>query len=104
MSPSSFHDVGFFCPPRILKRRTRFSYQAFSPKSSSFRCPTEGGAAGAIGVYAATRRVRPALATAAAVALAWGGAKVVKNVVERGRPAELLGDVEVRESGIHGQG
>ena len=61
-------------------------------------------AAGAIGVYAATRRLRPALATAAAVALAWGGAKVVKNVVERGRPAELLGDVEVRESGIHGQG
>jgi membrane-associated phospholipid phosphatase len=61
-------------------------------------------AAGAIGVYAATRRVRPALATAVAVFLAWGGAKVVKNVVERGRPAELLGDVEVRESGIHGQG
>jgi membrane-associated phospholipid phosphatase len=61
-------------------------------------------AAGAIGVYAATRRVRPALATAVAVFLAWGGAKVVKNVVERGRPADLLGGVEVRESGIHGQG
>jgi membrane-associated phospholipid phosphatase len=61
-------------------------------------------AAGAIGVHAATRRVRPALATAAAVVLAWGGAKAVKNVVERGRPAELLDHVEVRESGIHGQG
>lgn len=61
-------------------------------------------AAGAAGVYAATRRVRPALATAAAVILAWGGAKVVKNVVERGRPADLLDGVEVRESGIHGQG
>jgi membrane-associated phospholipid phosphatase len=61
-------------------------------------------AAGAGGVYAATRRSRPALATAAAVVAAWGGAKVVKNVVERGRPADLLHDVEVRESGIHGQG
>ena len=28
----------------------------------------------------------------------------MKNVVERGRPADLLGGVEVRESGIHGQG
>jgi membrane-associated phospholipid phosphatase len=61
-------------------------------------------AAGGIGVYAATRRVRPALATAGAVVLAWGAAKVVKNVIERGRPADLLGEVEVREAGIHGQG
>ena len=36
--------------------------------------------------------------------MAWGAAKVVKNVIERGRPAELLSDVEVREAGIHGQG
>ena len=28
----------------------------------------------------------------------------MKKVIERGRPADLLGDVEVRESGIHGQG
>ena len=28
----------------------------------------------------------------------------MKNVIERGRPADLLGDVEVREAGIHGQG
>jgi membrane-associated phospholipid phosphatase len=61
-------------------------------------------AAGAVGVYAATRRVRPALATAAAVVLAWGAAKGVKSLVERGRPADLLDGVEVRESGIHGQG
>jgi len=61
-------------------------------------------AAGAAGVYAATRRVRPALATAAAVVLAWGAAKGVKSFVERGRPGDLLGGVEVRESGIHGQG
>jgi undecaprenyl-diphosphatase len=61
-------------------------------------------AAGAIGVYSATRRVRPALTTAAAVVLAWGAAKGVKNVVERGRPGDLLSGVELRESGIHGQG
>jgi membrane-associated phospholipid phosphatase len=59
---------------------------------------------GAVGVYAATRRVRPALATAAAVVLAWAAAKAVKNVVERGRPGDLLSGVEVRESGLHSQG
>jgi undecaprenyl-diphosphatase len=61
-------------------------------------------AAGAVGVYAATRRVRPAVATAAAVLSAWGAAKGVKNLVERGRPEDLLSGVAVRESGIHGQG
>jgi membrane-associated phospholipid phosphatase len=61
-------------------------------------------AAGAAGVYATTRQVRPALATAAAVVLAWGAAKGVKTLVERGRPEDLLGGVEVRESGIHGHG
>jgi glycosyltransferase 2 family protein len=59
---------------------------------------------GAAVVYAATRRVRPALVTAAAVVLAWAAAKGVKSVVERGRPADLLGGVDVRESGIHGAG
>lgn len=55
-------------------------------------------------VYAATRRMRPALATAAGVLLAWGAAKVVKNLVERGRPADLLGGVEVRQADIHSAG
>jgi glycosyltransferase 2 family protein len=59
---------------------------------------------GAAVAYAVTRRVRPALVTAAAVVLAWAAAKGVKDVVERGRPADLLGGVEVRESGIHGAG
>jgi membrane-associated phospholipid phosphatase len=61
-------------------------------------------AAGASGVYAATRRASSALATAAAVVLAWGAAKGVKRVIERGRPGDLLTGVEVREAGIHGQG
>jgi membrane-associated phospholipid phosphatase len=59
---------------------------------------------GAAVAYAVTRRMRPALVAAAAVVLAWAAAKAVKALVERGRPAELLGDVEVRESGIHGAG
>lgn len=56
------------------------------------------------GVYALTRRARPALAAMAAVLLAWTTAKVVKHLVQRGRPADLLGSVTVRESGVHGQG
>jgi glycosyltransferase 2 family protein len=62
------------------------------------------GVVGAAVVYAVTRRLRPALVTAAAVVLAWAAAKGVKGFVERGRPADLLGGVEVRESGIHGAG
>jgi membrane-associated phospholipid phosphatase len=62
------------------------------------------GLAGAAVVYAVTRRVRPALVTAAAVLLAWAAAKGVKGLVERGRPRGLLGGVEVRESGIQGAG
>jgi hypothetical protein len=60
--------------------------------------------AGAAVVYAVTRRVRPALVTAAAVVLAWAAARGVKGFAERSRPADLLGGVEVRESGIHGAG
>jgi membrane-associated phospholipid phosphatase len=57
-----------------------------------------------LGVYALTRRWRPALATTTAVLLAWVGAKVVKGLIERGRPADLLDDVHVRETGLHGHG
>jgi membrane-associated phospholipid phosphatase len=59
---------------------------------------------GAAVVYAVTRRVRPALVTAAAVVFAWAAAKGVKSFVERGRPADLLSGVEVRESGTNGAG
>ncbi|HKA82218.1 MAG TPA: phosphatase PAP2 family protein [Acidimicrobiales bacterium] len=59
---------------------------------------------GGAGVYAATRRVRPALATAGAVLLAWAAAKAVKDLVGRGRPADLLGGVEVRQADIHSAG
>jgi undecaprenyl-diphosphatase len=55
-------------------------------------------------VYALTRRVRPALAAAAAVVLAWVAAKVVKDVIQRGRPGELLDHVKLRESDLEGQG
>jgi membrane-associated phospholipid phosphatase len=38
------------------------------------------------------------------VLLAWVGAKVVKGVIDRGRPADLLEGVHVREAGLHGHG
>jgi len=52
-----------------------------------------GGAA----VYALTRRVRPSLAAAVAVLLAWVAAKAVKDTVQRGRPGALLDHAHVRE-------
>jgi undecaprenyl-diphosphatase len=61
-------------------------------------------AAGGIGVYALTRQLRPALAASSAVLLGWLAAKLVKQVVQRGRPSDLLEQVEVRESGVHGRG
>jgi undecaprenyl-diphosphatase len=61
-------------------------------------------AVGGIAVYALTRRIRPALAAASAVLLGWIVAKAVKNAVERGRPGDLLEQVELRETGVHGRG
>ena len=57
-----------------------------------------------LGVYAATRRRRPALAASTAALLAWATAKLVKDAVQRGRPGDLLERVEVREAGLHGRG
>ena len=57
-----------------------------------------------LGVYAATRRRRPALAASTAALLAWVAAKLVKDAVQRGRPGDLLTTVDVRESGLHGRG
>jgi len=61
-------------------------------------------AASGIAVYAFTRRLRPALAATTAVLLAWALAKVVKHLVQRGRPGDLLTSVRIREAGLHGQG
>ncbi|HLM63411.1 MAG TPA: phosphatase PAP2 family protein [Acidimicrobiales bacterium] len=60
--------------------------------------------AGGIGVYAFTRRARPALAASSAVLLGWVVAKVVKHAVQRGRPEDLLEQVQLREAGVHGRG
>lgn len=54
--------------------------------------------------YAITRRWRPALAVATAVLLAWVLAKLVKRVIDRGRPGDLLEAVQIREEGLHGKG
>ncbi len=51
---------------------------------------------GGAGVYALTRRARPALAAAASVLLAWAAARLVKETVERGRPDDLLAGVDER--------
>jgi glycosyltransferase 2 family protein len=53
-----------------------------------------GGAA----TYALTRRVRPALAAAVGVVLAWLLSRLVKETIERGRPEVLLDDATVRDS------
>ena len=50
----------------------------------------------AVAAYAAWRRWGPAMALLGAGFAAWVLAKVVKEIVERGRPAALLPDVAVR--------
>jgi membrane-associated phospholipid phosphatase len=60
--------------------------------------------AGSAVAYAITRRWRPVFAVASAVLLAWVAAKVVKRVVDRGRPGDLLDAVELREAGLNGKG
>jgi membrane-associated phospholipid phosphatase len=59
---------------------------------------------GGVGVYALTRRTRPALAAAVSVVLAWIVARLVKDAVERGRPADLLDGVDLREDSPDGFG
>jgi undecaprenyl-diphosphatase len=51
---------------------------------------------GGAGVYALSRRARPALAAAASVLLAWAAARLVKVTIERGRPDDLLAGVDER--------
>jgi undecaprenyl-diphosphatase len=50
----------------------------------------------AIAIYIVWRRWQPAVALAAAAFVAWVLAKVVKELVERGRPDEFLADVNLR--------
>jgi membrane-associated phospholipid phosphatase len=57
-----------------------------------------------IGLWLTTRRARPAVAGALATGAAWGLAKVVKEQVGRGRPADFFPGINVRESGVHGLG
>ena len=59
---------------------------------------------GGFSVYALTRRVRPAVAAASAVILAWLAAKVVKDAIQRARPGDLLDHVTLRERDLDGQG
>jgi undecaprenyl-diphosphatase len=49
-------------------------------------------------------RHRLALALLLAGALAYGGGKVVKRIVERGRPDDLLDDVAIQGAAAHGLG
>jgi membrane-associated phospholipid phosphatase len=55
-------------------------------------------------VALAYRRPRLAVALLVAGALAYGGGKLVKQVVERGRPADLLADVQIRGAASEGLG
>jgi membrane-associated phospholipid phosphatase len=59
---------------------------------------------GALLAFAATRRWPAAAATAWAVVLAWLAAHWVKDAVGRGRPADLLADVTVRQPGVDDEG
>ena len=59
---------------------------------------------GGAGVYALTRRVRPALAAAFSVLLAWAAAWLVKETIERGRPDDLLTGVDERGTAHPGFG
>jgi undecaprenyl-diphosphatase len=56
------------------------------------------------GLWFATKRVRPPAAGALATGAAWGLAKVIKAQVGRGRPADFITDIHLRESGVHGLG
>jgi undecaprenyl-diphosphatase len=55
-------------------------------------------------LYAVYRRPAPAIAVALASVSAWGLAKVIKQLADRGRPAVFIEGVHLRESGIHGLG
>src|SRR3954471_16410028 len=56
------------------------------------------GSLGAVAaIFAVTPERRPTPAALVASQMAWWSAKVIKNIVERARPAALLADVKLRE-------
>jgi len=64
-----------------------------------------GGLLAAVVLLAVTRQPRGALAGAIAVVAAWLAAKVIKALVDRGRPADYLADVHTRFEPLgYGQG
>ena len=62
------------------------------------------GLAVAAVVYMVGNRWRPAAAVATAVLLGWVASKVVKDVIQRGRPGDLLDDVVLRAPQPSGYG
>lgn len=60
--------------------------------------------AGPAGAWALWRRPEPALAAATATFSAWGLAKAIKHHADRGRPADLLDGVHLRDGDITGLG
>ena len=55
-------------------------------------------------LYAVYQRPAPWVAVALASVSAWGLAKIIKQLADRGRPAAFIEGVHLRESGIHGLG
>lgn len=60
--------------------------------------------AGGAVAFLLTRRLRDAVAVALSVLLAAAAAQIVKDVVARGRPVDLVDGVNLRESGVDGYG
>jgi undecaprenyl-diphosphatase len=56
------------------------------------------------GLWFATRRKQPVIAGALATGAAWALAKLVKEQVGRGRPADFFDVIDVRETGVTGLG
>ena len=59
---------------------------------------------GSLVALAIWRRPAPALTVALATLLAWAGAKVVKDIVGRARPAAYFPDVHLRDGAVPGDG
>lgn len=57
-----------------------------------------------VGLWFATKRRQPVIAGALATGAAWALAKIVKELVGRGRPADFFASIDVRESGVNGLG
>jgi membrane-associated phospholipid phosphatase len=56
------------------------------------------------GLWFVTKRKPPVAAAALATGSAWALAKVIKEQVGRGRPADFFANIDVRETGVNGLG